>query len=552
MAHSDPPLATARCPRCEAALREETADGICPACLVSVHFGAPDAAQEPAAAAPLPSAEEIAPHFPQLEILSCLGRGGMGVVYQARQKSLDRLVALKLLAPAHGPDPAFDARFAREAIALARLDHPHIVTVYDHGRAGVYFFLLMEFVDGADLRQLIQDTRLSPREALDIVPQICDALQFAHDHGVVHRDIKPENILLDRHGRVKVADFGLAKLIGLHDQPGYSTAPLSATAAGLSEAGKIMGTPRYMAPEQRDRPADVDHRADLYSLGVVLYQLLTGELPDPLRVQAPSRRAPVDVRLDSVVLRALEAEPSRRYSSAAEFRESLQNAGTPPHPAAVPAPTPAFTTENSPATRKARIGRRWIFATLPLLFLLGVLLAQSRSRTLPKGPAKPPEPPAVASTPDVHPPLPPAPTEVSVPTSEPLAAPPSPSEMIVANSSPESLTAPAPVPPAPEAPAVRRKKLAAQLETISLLENRALRDQSLAELATAAVDLGEVEIALIEQTLGGIANPLLRERVSLLAIRRLLDSGHRDDALRLARTLPPSALRDQIFIQLLP
>ncbi len=210
---------TARCPRCAAFLRVETADGLCPVCLVSVYFGAPDDAPEPVAAAgvPDPSVEEIAPFFPQLEIRSRLGRGGMGVVYLARQKSLDRLVALKLLAPAHGPDPAFAGRFSREALALARLDHPHIVTVYDHGQVGAYFFLLMEFVDGADLRQLIRDARLSVREVLAIVPQICDALQFAHDHGVVHRDIKPENILLDRRGQVKVADFGLAKLAGHRD-----------------------------------------------------------------------------------------------------------------------------------------------------------------------------------------------------------------------------------------------------------------------------------------------------------------------------------------------
>ncbi len=138
----------------------------------------------------------------------------MGVVYQARQPRLNRLVALKILAPEREKDPAFAGRFEKEAQALARLSHPNIVTIHDFGEAGGMYYLLMEFVDGVTLRQLLNASRVSPREALAIVPQICDALQFAHDHGIVHRDIKPENILLDRLGRVKVADFGLAKLVG--------------------------------------------------------------------------------------------------------------------------------------------------------------------------------------------------------------------------------------------------------------------------------------------------------------------------------------------------
>src|SRR5262249_20367350 len=160
--------------------------------------------------------------------------------------------------------------------------------------------------------QLLTAGRVSPREALAIVPQICDALQFAHDQGVVHRDIKPENILLDRRGRVKVADFGLAKIVegngegsaglrpGASPEPG-GNAP-DRRSALLTDAGKVMGTPSYMAPEQRERPTDVDHRADIYALGVVFYQMLTGELPGkPLR--PPSSKVHLDVRLDEVVLR---------------------------------------------------------------------------------------------------------------------------------------------------------------------------------------------------------------------------------------------------------
>ena len=148
--------------------------------------------------APTPTPEDVARHFPQLEILGCLGRGGMGVVYQARQPKLNRLVALKILAPERGAEPKFAERFLREAQALARLSHPNIITVYDYGEAEGLFYLLMEYVDGVSLRQLLREGRMKPEQALTIVPRICEALQFAHEQGVVHRDIKPENVLLDR------------------------------------------------------------------------------------------------------------------------------------------------------------------------------------------------------------------------------------------------------------------------------------------------------------------------------------------------------------------
>jgi len=329
-----------RCSRCGSLLLPNTHGGVCPACLVSVHFGTKADFSEPAAADnPTLSIENIAPHFPQLEIILCLGRGGMGVVYQARQKSLGRLVALKLLAPERGSDPAFAERFAREAQALARLDHPNIVTIYDFGEAGGWCYLLMEFVDGVTLRHLILGRRIAAREALGIVPQICDALQFAHDHGIVHRDIKPENILIDRRGQVKVADFGLAKLVGATGAAAIVAGDPDAGSSGdLTEAGKIMGTPRYMAPEQRDQPDAVDHRADIYALGVVLYQMLTGELPDEKKLQPPSRHVRLDVRLDEIVLRALEKDPALRFANATEFKTDLETvAGTPPQPPPPPA-----------------------------------------------------------------------------------------------------------------------------------------------------------------------------------------------------------------------
>jgi predicted Ser/Thr protein kinase len=274
------------------------------------------AASQTATATPFraPAPGQLAPHFPQLEVLELIGQGGMGAVYKARQPALDRFVALKILRPRGDGDPAFAERFAREARALARLSHPHIVGVHDFGEAGGFHFLLMEFVDGTSLRQAMQAGRMTPREALAIVPPLCEALQYAHDRGIVHRDIKPENILLTREGVVKVADFGLAKLV----------APAGAAAdATLTGIGDVMGTPHYMAPEQVEHPQDVDHRADIYSLGVVFYQMLTGELPLG-RFAPPSHRVQVDVRLDEIVLRTLEKEPERRYQQASEVKTEVE------------------------------------------------------------------------------------------------------------------------------------------------------------------------------------------------------------------------------------
>jgi tRNA A-37 threonylcarbamoyl transferase component Bud32 len=272
----------------------------------------PTSVTPPSAFVP-PEPAELARQFTQLEILELLGQGGMGAVYKARQKQLDRLVALKILSPQLVQDAAFAERFVREARSLARLNHPRIISIYDFGKteAGLFYFI-MEFIDGTDLRRVIQAGQLSPAEALAIVPQICEALQYAHDEGIVHRDIKPENILLDKKGRVKIADFGLAKLLGRE-----------ATVYTLTRAGQKMGTPHYMAPEQIEHPNQVDHRADIYSLGVVFYEMLTGELPLG-RFAPPSQKVYVDVRLDEVVLKTLEKEPQRRYQHASEVKTDVE------------------------------------------------------------------------------------------------------------------------------------------------------------------------------------------------------------------------------------
>jgi predicted Ser/Thr protein kinase len=283
--------------------------------------------------------------FPHLEIIGFLGRGGMGSVYKARQPRLDRLVALRLLSLEKQGDAQFAERFEREARALARLNHSKIVAVYDFGEVQGRYYLLMEFVDGLTLRQLLRTRRMTPEEALAIVPHICEALQYAHDQGIVHRDIKPENILLDQQGRVKIADFGIAKMLGPKREEQQLTA-----------GGQVVGTPHYMAPEQVERPRTVDHRADIYSLGVVFYEMLTGELPLG-RFPAPSSRLrgrKIDVRLDEVVLKALEKEPERRYQQASNVKTDVETIAARPanRPVAgAPANSPGAQRPSSPRAR---------------------------------------------------------------------------------------------------------------------------------------------------------------------------------------------------------
>lgn len=333
-----------KCGKCGAPLTPDAPEGLCPRCLMALNLAsqteAPGADAGPGGTQvvppkpePPPPLEEIARHFPQLEILECLGRGGMGVVYKARQPRLNRFVALKILAREKEKDPRFAERFTREAQALARLNHPNIVTVYDFGEANGLYYLLMEYVDGMSLRQLLQSRKLAPEEALAIVPAICEALQYAHQLGIVHRDIKPENILMDKQGRVKIADFGIAKLLGTNGR-----------VESLTGEQGVVGTPHYMAPEQVEKPSIVDHRADIFSLGVVFYEMLTGELPLG-KFAPPSKMVHMDVRLDEVVLHALEKEPERRYQQVSQVKtdvETIANSEAPGPQTAPPRSPPAM------------------------------------------------------------------------------------------------------------------------------------------------------------------------------------------------------------------
>ncbi len=334
------------CPKCGTQIPADAPQGLCPKCLLQQASIPTDSGK---GGKPIPpTVDELSAAFPQLEILELIGQGGMGFVFKARQKKIDRVVALKILPESLASDPAFAERFTREGRVLARLNHPNIVMIHDFGQANGFFYLLMEFVDGVNLREAMKAGRFTADQALAVVPKICEALQFAHDEGILHRDIKPENILLDSKGRIKIADFGIAKLVG---EPHGET--------NLTVGGSTLGTPHYMAPEQLERPGEVDHRADIYSLGVVFYEMLTGELPIG-KFQPPSRKVNVDVRLDDVVLQALEKEPERRYQQVSQVKTQVDTIACNPPSATPPrVPSPVI-----PAPPKDLFWRRLVVVLL--------------------------------------------------------------------------------------------------------------------------------------------------------------------------------------------
>ena len=345
------------CPTCGTLLDQQAdslADGLCPRCLLESSLHSTIAGQP--AASPPPSVEEVSVAFPDLEIIELIGRGGMGAVFKARQKSLDRLVALKLLPQSLAADPEFARRFEAEAKALATLNHPNIVTVHQFGQRGDFYFLLMEYVDGPNLRSLLVDHRLSPQEALAIVPPLCDALEFAHQRNIVHCDIKPENLILNTSGKVKIADFGIARILGQ-------------TSTG-AEPGKAAGTPAYMAPEQKDSPHSIDTRTDIYSLGVVIYEMLTGERPGADLTPPSGKNRALDVRLDKIVLRALDANPKLRWQSANELNSELQTILT--KSLGEPKVTPP---EKLPTSSPKRAWTACALALTSLVLLIGVFFA---------------------------------------------------------------------------------------------------------------------------------------------------------------------------------
>ncbi len=310
-----------------------------------------------------PSLEEAGRLFPGYEVLRLLGRGGMGAVYQAKQIELDRLVAIKLLPLEISADKEFADRFRREARAMAKLDHPNIVSVFDFGATKEgHLYFVMGYVDGANLADIIHQVGLDPAQTLSIATQVCTALAYAHSKGVVHRDIKPANVMIDQDSHVKVADFGLARLV--ESDP---------SSFGRTMTGTVMGTPDYMAPEQM-KGMGVDHRADIYALGVMLYEMLCREVPRGA-FDTPSHRTGCDARLDQIVLRAMHQSPERRYQSTQEMKADVEEART-PRPA-VPLAAAARVAMNAVAPSKAPTKSRFsLFAaiTVGLLALAGAAI----------------------------------------------------------------------------------------------------------------------------------------------------------------------------------
>ena len=259
-----------------------------------------------------PSPEHLQELLPAYEVLGILGKGGMGAVYKGRQRSLDRVVAIKLLPPeAADNDMQFIERFKNEARTMAKMNHPAIVHVYDFGETSDgQLYIVMEYIDGTDVAKMLQSQgKLPPEHALAISAHVCDALQYAHSHGVVHRDIKPANILLNMEGQVKVADFGLSKTN-------------DTSQAGLTKTNMAMGTPDFVAPETLTPGMDVDGRADLYAVGVMLYNMLTGQVPRGA-FRMPSVTCATDMRFDKIIGKAMEMDRNLRYQTALDVRRDL-------------------------------------------------------------------------------------------------------------------------------------------------------------------------------------------------------------------------------------
>ena len=331
-----------RCRRCGAELAPPAPDGLCPTCAQPADTEgdtAPTVMMPPSAQAQIATTEQLPTHagpdspapgaeprrFGDYELLGEISRGGMGVVYKARQTSLNRIVALKMILAGRLASEADIRRFRHEAQAAAGLQHPNIVAIHEVGEHYGQHYFSMDYVEGKDLAELVRDGPLEPRRAAACVKTIAEAIQYAHDHGILHRDLKPSNVLIDASGRPRVTDFGLARPIG-GDR-------------GLTLPGTVLGTPSYMPPEQASgrRHAEVGPASDVYSMGALLYELLVAR--PPFRAEttfdtvvlvlgtepAPPRRLnpAVPRDLETICLKCMEKRPARRYASAQALADDL-------------------------------------------------------------------------------------------------------------------------------------------------------------------------------------------------------------------------------------
>jgi serine/threonine protein kinase/formylglycine-generating enzyme required for sulfatase activity len=316
---SDSSALSKSCPQCGAALPAEATEGLCPRCLMAEAMQ-PTAPKTSSGSWQPPSPEELQALIPGYTIEKLLGKGGMGAVYKGVQVNLDRPVAIKIISNVlDEADASYGERFKNEARAMAKLNHPGIVAVHDYGEtANGILYIVMEYIEGTDVARMIaQQKRLHTEHAMAITAHVCDALAYAHERGIIHRDIKPANIMVSNEGVVKVADFGLAKMT----KSGES---------GLTQSGMAMGTLHYMAPEALMLGSEVDHRADIYAVGVMLYQMLTGKVPHGM-FELPSMQVPgLDPRYDAIIAQAMREDRDIRYQSVRGLRGDLDSILTQP------------------------------------------------------------------------------------------------------------------------------------------------------------------------------------------------------------------------------
>src|SRR6266516_4785198 len=328
------------CRKCGAEIFADAPEGLCTACLFETGLGlfadasvAPQKwdhpGREDCVAAPdrkrSARRAKIFADFGDYELLEVIGRGGQGVVYRARQKSLNRTVALKVIGLGHWATEVHLKRFRREAEAAARLEHPGIVPIHEVGERDGQCYFSMKFVEGGQLDEVVKHTPLSIRQAAELIAKVARTVSYAHEHGILHRDIKPGNVLLDAKGEPHLTDFGLARLVE--------------TESTVTRTMEVLGTPSYMAPEQAaGNNAKVTRATDVYGLGAVLYQLLTGDPPfaggttyETIKLLLETEpRSPrlwnpkIDRDLSTICLKCLEKDPKRRYSSALAFAEDLE------------------------------------------------------------------------------------------------------------------------------------------------------------------------------------------------------------------------------------
>ncbi|MGC6467738.1 MAG: protein kinase domain-containing protein [Akkermansiaceae bacterium] len=369
-----------------------------------------------------PEVEELRQYFPAYELGGFIAQGGMGAVYSAQQKSLDRPVAIKVLPRQLGADPQFRASFEAEAKAMAKLNHPNLIGVFDFGDADGMLYIVMELVEGKSLFHSAHGKVIDQTPAAEIVAAICRGLSHAHQGGILHRDIKPANILLGPDATPKIGDFGLARPTGTEHNPEET----------------IWGTPGYAAPEVLENPQSVDHRTDIYAVGVLLYELLTGQIPST-PWQHPSSLANCDPRFDAIIRRATHPAAGMRYNSASEMADDLESilASLAHGPAQVASPLGTFTPPASPtpvqptlASAKPKSGLLVMVAIVALLAIVGGFIYSSSDKnppasTPPTGslpdeetetPKEDPKPIATADLPEEDPKTPPTPLPEPVPT----------------------------------------------------------------------------------------------------------------------------------------